>query len=122
MLFNSFTFMIFLPVVFLLYWFIFKRLKWQNLLILMASYVFYGWWDWRFLILIIITSASSFASGLLIKHYEGRRPLQRRIVRRFLKSTDAAMLQDARRLRRAALGRADYKTAAGVLRVVNAML
>ena len=79
MLFNSFTFMIFLPVVFLLYWFIFKRLKWQNLLILMASYVFYGWWDWRFLILIIITSASSFASGLLIKRYEGQRHLQRAV-------------------------------------------
>ena len=65
MLFNSFTFMIFLPVVFLLYWFVFKRLSWQNLLILVASYVFYGWWDWRFLILIVITSASSFLSGLV---------------------------------------------------------
>jgi len=77
MLFNSFTFMIFLPVVFLLYWFVFKRLRWQNLLILVASYVFYGWWDWRFLILIVITSLSSFTSGLLIKRYEGRRALQR---------------------------------------------
>ena len=77
MLFNSFTFMIFLPVVFLLYWFVFKRLSWQNLLILVASYVFYGWWDWRFLILIVITSASSFLSGLLIKRYEDRRPVQR---------------------------------------------
>jgi len=79
MLFNSFTFMIFLPVVFLLYWFVFKRLKWQNFLILVASYVFYGWWDWRFLILIVITSLSSYLSGLLISHYEGRRPLQRAV-------------------------------------------
>ena len=79
MLFNSFTFMIFLPVVFLLYWFVFKRLRWQNFLILLASYVFYGWWDWRFLILIVITSLSSFASGLLIKHYEGRRGLQKTV-------------------------------------------
>ena len=79
MLFNSFTFMIFLPVVFLLYWFVFRRLKWQNLLILVASYTFYGWWDWRFLILIVITSLSSFVSGLLIKRYEGRRPLQRTV-------------------------------------------
>ena len=71
--------MLFLPVVFLLYWFVFKRLRWQNLLILVASYVFYGWWDWRFLILIVVTSASSFASGLLIRHYEGRRPLQRAV-------------------------------------------
>ena len=79
MLFNSFTFMLFLPVVFLLYWFVFKRLRWQNLLILVASYVFYGWWDWRFLILIVITSASSFASGLLISRYEGRRSMQRAV-------------------------------------------
>ena len=77
MLFNSFTFMIFLPVVFLLYWFVFKRLKWQNLLILVASYVFYGWWDWRFLILIVITSLSSYVSGLLIKRYEGQRGRQK---------------------------------------------
>ena len=79
MLFNSFTFMIFLPVVFLLYWFVFRKLRWQNLLILVSSYVFYGWWDWRFLILIVITSASSFASGLLIHRYEGRRAVQRGI-------------------------------------------
>ena len=71
--------MIFLPVVFLLYWFVFRRLRWQNLLILVASYVFYGWWDWRFLILIVVTSLSSFASGLLIKHYQGRRGLQRAV-------------------------------------------
>ncbi|MBQ1585342.1 MAG: MBOAT family protein, partial [Muribaculaceae bacterium] len=71
--------MIFLPVVFLLYWFVFKKLRWQNLLILVASYVFYGWWDWRFLILIVITSLSSFFSGLLIQHYEGRRGVQRAV-------------------------------------------
>jgi len=69
--------MIFLPVVFLFYWFVFKRLRWQNLLILVASYVFYGWWDWRFLILIVITSLSSYASGLLIQRFEGRRRWQR---------------------------------------------
>jgi len=79
MLFNSFTFMIFLPVVFLLYWFVFKKLRWQNLLILVASYVFYGWWDWRFLLLIVITSASSFASGLAIGHYEGSRRVQKAV-------------------------------------------
>ena len=79
MLFNSFTFMIFLPVVFLLYWFVFKRHNWQNLLILVASYVFYGWWDWRFLVLIAITSLSSFVSGLLIEHYEGKRSAQKAV-------------------------------------------
>ena len=71
--------MIFLPVVFLLYWFVFKKLRWQNLLILVASYVFYGWWDWRFLVLIVITSLSSFFSGLLIQHYDGKRRKQRTV-------------------------------------------
>ena len=69
--------MIFLPVVFLLYWFVCKPLKWQNLLLLVASYIFYGWWDWRFLILIVITSLSSYASGLLIKRNEQRRSVAR---------------------------------------------
>ena len=77
MLFNSFEFLVFLPIVFLLYWFVFRKQLWQNLLVVVASYVFYGLWDWRFLMLIAITSLSSFASGLLIEHYEGRRPMQR---------------------------------------------
>jgi D-alanyl-lipoteichoic acid acyltransferase DltB (MBOAT superfamily) len=58
---------------------VFKRLRWQNLLILVASYTFYGWWDWRFLILIVITSLSSFSSGLLIKHFEGQRGRQKAV-------------------------------------------
>ena len=75
MLFNSFEFLIFLPIVFLLYWFVFdyamrgckRQLLWQNLLIVVASYVFYGWWDWRFLILIAITTVLSFLSGIGIE-------------------------------------------------------
>lgn len=70
MLFQSIEFLIFLPIVFLLYWFVFKRLKYQNLLVLVASYIFYGWWDWRFLILIAITSGFSYLSGILIKKFE----------------------------------------------------
>lgn len=70
MLFQSIEFLIFLPIVFLLYWFVFKRLKYQNMLVLIASYVFYGWWDWRFLILIAITSALSYLSGILIKKFD----------------------------------------------------
>lgn len=70
MLFQSLEFLIFLPIVFLLYWFVFKKLKIQNLLVLVASYVFYGWWDWRFLILIAITSGLSYWSGILVKRYE----------------------------------------------------
>lgn len=65
MLFNSFTFLIFLPTVFLLYWIVFKnQLKAQNLLLLLASYVFYGWWDWRFLSLIVISTAIDYFVGL----------------------------------------------------------
>ena len=68
MLFNSFEFLVFLPIVFLLYWFVFNRsLKWQNAFVVVASYVFYGWWDWRFLLLIAFTSLCSWASGLLIE-------------------------------------------------------
>ena len=79
MLFNSFEFMVFLPVVFLLYWFVARSRRWQNLLVVVASYVFYGWWDWRFLLLIAFTSACSFASGLLIERTEGRRPCQKAV-------------------------------------------
>jgi D-alanyl-lipoteichoic acid acyltransferase DltB (MBOAT superfamily) len=64
MLFNSIEFAIFLPIVFFLYWFVFKRsLKAQNALIIAASYLFYGWWDPRFLILIIVSSAVDFVLG-----------------------------------------------------------
>ena len=76
MLFNSFEFLIFLPLVFLLYWLVFRERRWQNLLVVVASYVFYGWWDWRFLLLIAITSLCSFASGLLLERYEGQRRKQ----------------------------------------------
>ena len=76
MLFNSFDFLLFLPIVFLLYWFVFKPRKIQNLFLVAASYVFYGWWDWRFLFLIAITSICSYASGILLERYEGRRKWQ----------------------------------------------
>ena len=69
MTFNSFTFMIFLPIVFALYWFACRGLRSRNALLLVASYVFYGWWDTRFLGLIILTSASSYISALLISRY-----------------------------------------------------
>ncbi len=71
MVFNSVQFLVFLPIVFLLYWLVFKPVKWQNVLIVVASYVFYGWWDWRFLGLIAFTSLCSYASGVMIeKHRE----------------------------------------------------
>lgn len=75
MLFNSIEFALFLPIVFLLYWFVFdyalrrckRQLWWQNLFVLVASYVFYGWWDWKFLLLIALTTLCSYGSGLLIE-------------------------------------------------------
>lgn len=71
MLFNSIEFAVFLPIVFFLYWFVFsKNLKLQNLFVVVASYVFYGWWDWRFLFLIAFTSFCSWGSGLLIEKYK----------------------------------------------------
>ena len=76
MLFNSIHFTIFLPIAFLLYWFVFDRfisrskhqLRLQNAFVVVASYIFYGWWDWRFLLLIAFTSICSWGSGLLIGH------------------------------------------------------
>lgn len=65
MIFNSLDFYLFLPLVFLLYWFVFAKQKWQNLLVVVASYVFYGYWDWRFLLLIALTTLCSFGSGLM---------------------------------------------------------
>jgi len=65
MLFNSVDFAIFLPIVFLLYWFVVsKNLKRQNLLIVLASYLFYGWWDWRFLSLIIFSTLVDYTIGI----------------------------------------------------------
>lgn len=67
MLFNSIQFAIFLPITFFLYWFVLKRnLNVQNLFLLIVSYVFYGWWDWRFLSLIIISSLVDYLVGLKI--------------------------------------------------------
>ena len=81
MLFNSIEFAVFLPIVFLLYWFAFDRFisksKWQlrlqNAFVVVASYVFYGWWDWRFLLLIAFTSLCSWGSGLLIGKAESKK-------------------------------------------------
>ncbi len=81
MLFNSIQFAIFLPIVFLLYWFVFDRfisksehqLRLQNAFVVVASYVFYGWWDWRFLLLIAFTSFCSWGSGLLIGKAESNK-------------------------------------------------
>ena len=74
MLFNSVDFAIFLPVVFLLFWFVTnKNLKLQNLLIVIASYFFYGWWDWRFLSLIVFSTCVDYLIGRRLKNQENHR-------------------------------------------------
>ena len=80
MLFNSIQFAVFLPIVFLLYWFVFDRfiskskhqLRLQNAFVVVASYVFYGWWDWRFLLLIAFTSFCSWGSGMLMQRVDSQ--------------------------------------------------
>ncbi|MEM7185712.1 MAG: MBOAT family protein, partial [Bacteroidota bacterium] len=74
MLFNSIEFAFFLPVVFLLYWFVTQRsLKLQNAFLLCASYFFYGWWDWRFLSLILFSSMVDYWVGLRLSNSEVKR-------------------------------------------------
>ena len=78
MFFNSIDFAIFLPVVFILYWFVTaKHLKLQNLLLVGASYFFYAFWDWRFLSLIVFSTVLDFIVGLLLEkeNNQGRRKL-----------------------------------------------
>ena len=66
MLFNSIEFAIFLPIVFALYWLLSKNLKLQNIFVVLASYVFYAWWDWRFLGLLFGMSFISWIGGMHI--------------------------------------------------------
>ena len=74
MLFNSLEFSFFLPIVFCLYWFVFqKNLKVQNLLLLISSYVFYGWWDWRFLSLIFLSTVVDYFVGLKINNSSNKK-------------------------------------------------
>jgi len=71
MLFNSFEFAFFLPIVFILYWFVCnKNLKLQNLLLLVASYIFYGQWDCRFLLLIAFSSLLDYLVGRGLSIYQ----------------------------------------------------
>jgi len=68
MLFNSIDFAVFLPIVFVLYWYVAqKNLQLQNLVLVVASYVFYGWWDYRFLVLIAFSSMVDYTIGLQLR-------------------------------------------------------
>ena len=74
MSFNSIEFFLFLPLVLAIYWWVFnKSRKLQNLLILGASYLFYGWWDWRFLSLIFISSLTDYLAGIYLERSENKR-------------------------------------------------
>lgn len=67
MLFNSFEFLLFLPLVFVLYWFVCnKSLRGQNVLLLIASYFFYGWWSYRFLGLLFLSTLLDYAYGFWV--------------------------------------------------------
>jgi len=73
LLFNSFSFGLFLPIVFIVYWVIgAKKIKFQNLFLLIASYFFYGLWDWRFLLLIVASSLVDYIAGIYIEKSKNR--------------------------------------------------
>jgi len=71
MLFNSFEFMVFFPLVLALYYVLGRR--GQNLLLLLASYLFYGWWDWRFCSLLALSTLIDFFCGLAMGRWPGRK-------------------------------------------------
>ena len=71
--FNSLPFLIFLPIVFSIYWMLKGRLRLQNLLLLGASYFFYGWWDWRFLGLILFSSLVDYFVALAMDRSDSER-------------------------------------------------
>lgn len=74
MLFNSISFAIFLPVIFVLYWFINNRsLRLQNILLLAASYFFYACWDWRFLFLLVFSTLLDYFTGIKMTDSENAR-------------------------------------------------
>ena len=76
MLFLSLPFLLFLPIFFLLYWYVFDRsLRTQNVLVLLGSYVFYAWWDWRFLFLLAGSSVLNYGLGILMGRGRGQRVL-----------------------------------------------
>ncbi|TWI97183.1 hypothetical protein JN11_03643 [Mucilaginibacter frigoritolerans] len=73
MLFNSINFFIFLPIVFLLYWFVAnKNLKIQNSLLLASSYFFYACWNWHFLFLLVFSTGLDYYTGLKVSAAENK--------------------------------------------------
>ncbi|MHC4948582.1 MAG: MBOAT family O-acyltransferase, partial [Planctomycetota bacterium] len=91
MLFNTFEFAVFFAIVVALYFAMRRRFRWQNLMLLAASYVFYGWWDVRFLFLIVISTVIDYTCGLMIDRgvMSGR---QRAFASLYLLASAAAFL------------------------------
>lgn len=81
MLFNSFDFAVFMPLVFLLYWLVFNRrsIAVRNLFLLIASYTFYGFWDWRFVFLLLFSSLADFVIGLQMQKTPDNNPRRRKL-------------------------------------------
>lgn len=78
MLFNSFNYLIFFPIVFGLYWWLNnKSLKWQNIMLLVASYCFYSCWDWRFVFLLAFSTGLDYFSGITI--YEAKTKAKKKL-------------------------------------------
>src|SRR5574343_1876128 len=74
MLFNSASFLIFFPLIFVLYWFVNQRnLMLQNLMLMAASYYFYACWDWRFLFLLIFSTLLDYFTGLQMDRYSDQK-------------------------------------------------
>ncbi len=74
MLFTSISFAIFLPIVFILYWFATKgNFRLQNILLLVSSYFFYACWDWRFMFLLIFSTLLDYYTGIKIHDATNRR-------------------------------------------------
>lgn len=78
--FVSLEFLIFLPIVFFLYWALRRWVRWQNLFVVAASYVFYGWWDWRYMFLLGGYTLCSFCSGLLLGKFRTSASIKRIIL------------------------------------------
>ena len=80
MLFNSYDFAVFMPIVFLLYWLVFNRtVTLRNAFLLVASYAFYSFWDWRFLFLLLFSSLADFILGLQLHKTSDDEPRKRKM-------------------------------------------
>lgn len=84
MLFNSVEFLIFLPVTFVIYWLIKDQQKLQNWFLLAISYLFYGWWDYRFLGLIVFSSIVDYLLGNEISKTVEQRKRQVGVIQFFV--------------------------------------